>query len=247
VIARTAMAANGAAATASHCKLRLHVLSSGGDGGGRDGGAGGRSAAEWLRTLLDGSPGGSSRGASEGSDGGGAHGGASGQRQASAALEFSDGCAVTLRLSVDSADESSKPGSLLLLLQCEDPGRLWTLRGAILGRLSRVNARVANEGAAEARTRAGGAASSSHELGALTSTTMSEAASLLPALRRLQLAHAQLHEQIHKCFELRRRFDAGSSSVSLQELSIEVEYQSRRFLELHQAVRGQLGCPSLGL
>ena len=50
-----------------------------------------------------------------------------------------------------------------------------------------------------------------------------------------------------RCHDARRRFDLGYGSVSLRELSSEVANQCRRTLELHQAVRGQLGCLTLNL
>jgi hypothetical protein len=104
------------------------------------------------------------------------------------------------------------------------------------------------EGAAGPR-----AAESGHERGATRSadersaTRPKEWAALLPLLQRWQLAHAQLHEDLSRCFELRRRFDGGAASVSLRELSLEVAHQARRALEAHQAVRGQLGCVALPL
>ena len=68
-----------------------------------------------------------------------------------------------------------------------------------------------------------------------------------PLLRRWTLAHFQLHEHVHRCLELRRRFDEGAPSVSLSELSIEVAHQCRRSLDAHEAIRGQIGCVSLGV
>jgi hypothetical protein len=79
------------------------------------------------------------------------------------------------------------------------------------------------------------------------SAVRDEVQALLTQIRRWQLAQVQLHDQILRCFDLRRRFEGGAASVSLRELSLEVEEQCRRGLALHQTLRGQHGCPSLAL
>ena len=72
-----------------------------------------------------------------------------------------------------------------------------------------------------------------------------EAATLLPLLQRWQLTQTQLYNQVQRCFELRRRFESGALSVSLRELSLEVAHQSQALIEIHQTMRGQLGCLTL--
>ena len=67
-----------------------------------------------------------------------------------------------------------------------------------------------------------------------------EAHQLLAHIRRWQLAHGQLHNQLSRVFERRHRFEQGAGSVSLRELSLEATEQARRTLELHQALRGHL-------
>ena len=67
---------------------------------------------------------------------------------------------------------------------------------------------------------------------------------MISQLRRWQLAQARAHEHVHRCFEMRRTFEGGTSVVSLRELSLEVARQSQNVLQLHQALRGQFGCVS---
>ena len=65
---------------------------------------------------------------------------------------------------------------------------------------------------------------------------------MLAHLRRWQLAHGQLHSQLSRLFERRRRFEQGAGSVSLRELSLEATDLAKRTLEMHQALRGHLNC-----
>ena len=181
-----------------------------------------RSAADVLRALLGGERCGSSN--SGGS-----------RKQANAAFELPGGVGASLRLNTEAGGGSSGAGgSMLLLMQSDEPAALWSLRAALLHQLSRPPppAPLPTEPAARA---------------AALSALSKEVAALLPQLRKWQLAHMQLHGHVHRCFELRRRFDRGSASVSLRELSLEVAHQCKRSLELHQAIRGSAGCPPLCL
>ena len=54
----------------------------------------------------------------------------------------------------------------------------------------------------------------------------------------------QLQEAVFRCYEHRRTFERGGA-ISLRELSIEAGAQCKGALEMHQSVRGQLGCLSL--
>ena len=144
--------------------------------------------------------------------------------------------------------------SILILMQCDDPARLWALRAAVLRQLTRFPIHPAPRSAAAlAPATASGNASGDNEAESLAgggghlAALDKEALALLPQLRRWQLAHVQLHEQIQRCFEHRRKFDHGSASVNLAELSLEVAHQCKRMLEFHQATRGQAGCPALAM
>jgi hypothetical protein len=72
--------------------------------------------------------------------------------------------------------------------------------------------------------------------------TIAEARQMLAHLRRWQLAHGQLHSQLSRLFERRRRFEQGAGSVSLRELSLEATDLAKRTLEMHQTLRGHLNC-----
>ena len=206
---------------ATHCKLRLRPVApaSGGPAAGSTTGAG-RTAADWLKKLLQGS----AFLCREAASGGGSSGvSGSGPRQASAQAELPDGRLVSLRLHLEeAAPPGTGPETILLLLQCDDPRALWALRGALLAQLAasdiplQPTAAAATAEAAAAAEGSGASPLLAPEEGAASDD---EALARLPALRRWQLAHVQMHEQVQRCFELRRRFDSGAPSVSLQEPS----------------------------
>ena len=176
-----------------------------------------RSAADVLRALL-----GEERCCSSNSGGS--------RKQANAALELPGAVGASLR-STRRRAAAAVPAGMLLLMQSDEPAALWSLRAA-----------AAAEPASSAGALPAEPATGCRPLGAAK-----EVAALLPQLRKWQLAHMQLHGHVHRCFELRRRFDRGSASVSLRELSLEVAHQCKRSLELHQAIRGSAGCPPLCL
>ena len=213
------------ATATTHYKLRLVPF-----GGGN---APTRSATDCLRSLLAAS-------AYQAADGDGGKGG-SGQRQANASLELPDGTHCSLRVSAGGESSSGQSNSAIqLIMQCDEPASLWALRSALLQKLTRSKPLETPIAPPPTAAPAADAPETSR-----THALADEAASLLPLLRRWQLAHVQLDEQVHRCFELRRRFDRGSASVSLRELAIEVAHQCKRSLDLHQAIRVQAGCPAL--
>ena len=65
------------------------------------------------------------------------------------------------------------------------------------------------------------------------------------AFWKARACQAHVHDGVARCFDARRRYDRGAANASLRELSLEAAEQCRRALQLHQAVRGQLGCLSL--
>lgn len=234
------------AAAMTHCKLRMRPyvdITTVAGGAGADGNshAAAPSAAGCLRLLLA-----DSAGANAGSLASAA-GAAGGGRQASASFELPDGVGCSLRTSTD-ADAGT-----LLLMQCDEPASLWALRASVLRALTRAPPRLpprataALAPAAAAEKAAGNTDAGAQGKGGHAAALTMEAATLLPQLRKWQLAHVQLHEQVQRCFELRRSFDRGSTSVNLAELSLEVAQQCKRTLELHQAIRGQAGCPALAM
>ena len=238
----------------AHCKLRLRL-----DGGVGRGSPRALSATEWLQVLLKGAackptdiP---SRSGSEGT----MH-----QRQAHAALELPGGVGASLRLTMEAAktSEAAATGtvnayaSLLLLIQADDAAWLWALRAGLVAQLvgrARPQTRLAvmpstalsSSQCDEADAGKGPGGDYGGETGPNCDDLAKEVASLLPLYRRWQLAHVQLHEKMHRCFELRRLFDGGAASVSLRELSLEVAHECRRALDAHQALRGQVGCLAL--
>ena len=259
----------------TQCKLKLRSMRTAPSGGG-SGGRGGV-CTDWLLELLECSAAASTAGGLSTLLGGkganasaNAHvqGGRGAARQASLALELPSGTAVTLRVSIDTAESAGGPGGgvdatggasavhgtlLQLLMQCEEPAKLWALRASLLDELSRrvVSSPVTSPaGAAPAED-----AEHNNNTGASPAGTADallprhesmrqEARAFCSQLRKWQLAHARLHDDVYRCFDLRRRFERGAEVVSLQALSLETMQQSKRALELHQAIR-DLGCLTL--
>ena len=164
--------------------------------------------------------------------------------QATAALELPSGATTSVRLGLEPPPSTPAPvtgaggaaasGMLLqVLLQCDEPRDLWALRASLLRALvQRSGQRAIASPPAE------GVALSRQEVEA----TIAEARQMLAHLRRWQLAHGQLHSQLSRLFERRRRFEQGAGSVSLRELSLEATDLAKRTLEMHQALRGHLNC-----
>lgn len=113
----------------------------------------------------------------------------------------------------------------------------WALRASLLRALVQRSGQRSGQ-RAFASPPAEGVASSRQEVEA----TIAEARQMLAHLRRWQLAHGQLHSQLSRLFERRRRFEQGAGSVSLRELSLEATDLAKRTLEMHQALRGHLNC-----
>ena len=164
--------------------------------------------------------------------------------QATAALELPSGATTSVRLGLEPPPSTPAPVTgaggaaasgmpLQVLLQCDEPRDLWALRASLLRALvQRSGQRAIASPPAE------GVALSRQEVEA----TIAEARQMLAHLRRWQLAHGQLHSQLSRLFERRRRFEQGAGSVSLRELSLEATDLAKRTLEMHQALRGHLNC-----
>lgn len=171
--------------------------------------------------------------------------------QASAALELPSGATISVRLGLEPPTSTPAPATgavlgatgaggaaasgrlLQVLLQCDEPRDLWALRASLLRALvqrsgQRAIASPPAEGVALSRQ--------------VVEATIAEARQMLAHLRRWQLAHGQLHSQLSRLFERRRRFEQGAGSVSLRELSLEATDLVKRTLEMHQALRGHLNC-----
>ena len=164
--------------------------------------------------------------------------------QASAALELPSGATISVRLGLEPPPSTPAPATgaggaaasgmpLQVLLQCDEPRDLWALRASLLRALvQRSGQRAIASPPAE------GVALSRQEVEA----AIAEARQMLAHLRLWQLAHGQLHSQLSRLFERRRRFEQGAGSVSLRELSLEATDLAKRTLEMHQTLRGHLHC-----
>ena len=164
--------------------------------------------------------------------------------QASAALELPSGATISVRLGLEPPPSTPAPATgaggaaasgmpLQVLLQCDEPRDLWALRASLLRALvQRSGQRAIASPPAE------GVALSRQEVEA----AIAEARQMLAHLRLWQLAHGQLHSQLSRLFERRRRFEQGAGSVSLRELSLEATDLAKRTLEMHQTLRGHLNC-----
>ena len=172
--------------------------------------------------------------------------------QATAALELPSGATTSVRLGLEPPPSTPAPvtgaggaaasGMLLqVLLQCDEPRDLCAHHGALRASLLRALVQRSGQRSGQrafASPPAEGVASSRQEVEA----TIAEARQMLAHLRRWQLAHGQLHSQLSRLFERRRRFEQGAGSVSLRELSLEATDLAKRTLEMHQALRGHLNC-----
>ena len=134
---------------------------------------------------------------------------------------------------------------LQLLLQADEPATLWSLRASLLRSLSKRRL-ARSSGGGEAPCAEDGAPR--HSAGAATCTAVAvteEFNELASHLRRWQQAQVQAHQGVQSCIATRPQCGEGTSRISLRELSMDAADQCRKVVELHQAVRGQIGCLSL--
>ena len=211
-------------------------------------GAAPNSLASVLDALLD--------GGALARRGAAADGGRQEGRQEGVLAELPGGVQVSLRLGWEAERPTGGARRAAgLLVQVSRPEALWALRAALLHALLRSPQRC---DAAPRLTTAAGAARQAaqrpaqqgarEEVELVARAELSAAAqevhALQPLLRQQQQRLLELHETLYRLHQMRRLY-RRRDGVSLRELSGEALRACHAAVEVHQALRSQLGCLSL--
>ena len=237
---------SGSSALDTQCKLRLLPAAPAAPA---PGGGAPSSLASVLDTLLDG---GALARRGTAADGGRQEG-----RHEGVLAELPGGVQVSLRLGWEAERPTGGARRAAgLLVQVSRPEALWALRAALLHALLRNPQRcdaaprlAAAAGAARQaaqRPAPQGARKEEEELAARAelSAATQEAHALQLLLRQQQQRLLELHETLYRLHQMRRLY-RRRDGVSLRELSGEALRACHTAVEVHQALRSQLGCLSL--